>query len=74
MPEYETHNGLPVNPIDRRDGVQYVIEECVICGETHHHGAANPTEIGKPSHRGAHCSELVDGGYYIVLTEDTTGL
>jgi hypothetical protein len=50
-----------------------VIDECVICGETHRHGAVDTLLAdGEPSHRVRHCDPGADGpsGYYLELPED----
>jgi hypothetical protein len=56
------------------DGVwRAVIDECVICGDTHRHGAVDVALLErKPSHRVRHCDPDVDGasGYYLELPED----
>jgi len=63
----------PVNPVRLSSSErQFVIEECVICGETHHHGAKDRTvATGGRSHRVEHCHDVDhDGGYYLELAED----
>ena len=65
----ETHEGQPVNVVDRVTDVHYIIEACVLCGETHRHGAVDDLEPGKYGHRAAHCDER--GGYFLTVDEDT---
>jgi len=62
----------PVNTVRvSRSGKQLVVDECVICGETHHHGAQDPTVAkGGRSHRAAHCTGR-RGGYYLELDDGT---
>lgn len=63
-------NGVPVNTarIERVNGkaVEATIEECCICGEKHHHGEG---KYRYPTHRGSHCSEPTEMGYYVVDKE-----
>jgi len=50
-----------------------VVDECVICGETHRHGAVDVALLERePSHRVRHCDPDVEGpsGYYLLLAED----
>jgi len=60
----------PVNTVRVSDsGKQLVVDDCVICGETHYHGAQDATVAkGERSHRAAHCGGL--GGYYLELADD----
>jgi hypothetical protein len=48
----------PVNTVRLSDtGRQFVVDECVLCGETHCHGAADAVVArGGQSSRVAHCS------------------
>lgn len=66
-----TENGdTPVNEIDRIDGIQIVVEDCVVCGETHYHGTGNrELEPGDTLERVAHCTG--GGGYVLKMTEET---
>ena len=59
----------PVNVISRRNDASVVIDECVICGDTHRHGANE--DFIYPSHRGAHCTPdgRDVGGYWVVSDE-----
>lgn len=61
----------PLNVIDRVKGVQAIIEDCVICGDTHYHGHAwnvHFLEGGVRQERGAHCR---NGAYDIMIDEST---
>ena len=64
----------PVNDVRLRDGSlrQFVIDECVLCGETHWHGSMDPTVAnGGRSHRAEHCPNIDHvGGYYLQLAAD----
>jgi len=63
----------PVNTVRLSDsGKQLVVDDCVICGRTHRHGAKDATVArGGRSHRGAHCGDVDHrGGYYIELADD----
>ena len=64
----------PVNPVRLVDGSirQFVIDECVLCGETHYHGSRSPrVASGGRSHRVAHCHGVDhSGGYYLELADD----
>jgi len=61
----------PVNVIDETTSSQHIVEECVICGETHYHGNATPTEPGKYGHRVAHCDREVGyNGYWLKVPEE----
>jgi len=62
----------PVNTADLSDSSrQLVVENCVLCGETHRHGAQDPSVArGEKSHRVAHCSDRLGAGYYLQLAED----
>lgn len=65
----ESNDG-PVNEIDRIDGIQIVVEECVVCGETHYHGTGDrELEPGDTLPRVAHCTGT--GGYVLKMTEET---
>lgn len=46
------------------------IEDCVICGSTHHHGADPLVALGLRSHRAAHCVDGPIDGYYIEYASD----
>jgi hypothetical protein len=63
--------GRPVNQVYIDDwGKVAVVEECVLCGETHRHGAADPTlAAGGQSPRAAHCA-VYDAEYCLALAED----
>lgn len=63
----------PVNTVRLSDSLrQLVVDNCVICGDTHRHGAKDRTVAnGGRSHRGAHCSGVEHtGGYYLELDDD----
>lgn len=63
----------PVNTVRLSDsGKRLVVDNCVICGDTHHHGAYDPTVAkGGRSHRAAHCGDADrTGGYYLELADD----
>ena len=62
----------PVNTVVfSESGRQFIIENCVLCGETHHHGSKDPAVArGELSHRVAHCSDRMGCGYYLQLAED----
>ena len=63
----------PVNTVRLSDsGKQLVVDDCVICGGTHHHGAHDRTVAeGGRSHRTAHCGDVEhSGGYYLELDDD----
>ena len=63
----------PVNTVRlSRSTKQLVVDECVICGGTHRHGAKDRTVAeGGRSHRTAHCSGVAHtGGYYLQLADD----
>ena len=73
--QYETDHDAktPVNQVYVSDsGRRFIIEECVQCGETHYHGAKDPTVAsGGRSHRSSHCHDRhLDGGYYLELAGD----
>lgn len=63
----------PVNEVYVSESLkQLIVEECVICGETHRHGSKDRVVAeGGESHRVAHCNS-VDGptGYYLKLADD----
>jgi hypothetical protein len=63
----------PVNPVRLSEsGRQFIIDECVICGERHGHGARDATVAnGGRSHRASHCHGADhSGGYYLELADD----
>jgi hypothetical protein len=63
----------PVNPVHFSDsGRQFILEECVLCGETHRHGSCDPVVAkGGRSHRVGHCHGINhSGGYYLELADD----
>jgi len=63
----------PVNTVRLSDsGKQLVVDDCAICGDTHHHGAHDRTVAeGGRSHRTAHCGGVDHtGGYYLELAAD----
>ena len=69
----ETAEKTPVNTVRLSDSLrQFIIDECVICGERHGHGSKDATVAnGGRSHRGAHCRGVDhSGGYYIELDDD----
>jgi len=69
----ETAEKTPVNTVRLSSSLrQFIIDECVICGATHSHGARDPTVAnGGKSHRGAHCRGVDhSGGYYLKLADD----
>lgn len=58
----------PVNHVHVSDEwFQVVIDECVICGETHRHSRDPKVLTGGRSYRSAHCHEPDTGGYFIEL-------
>jgi len=62
----------PVNTVVfSESGRQLIIENCVLCGETHRHGSKDPgVARGDLGHRVAHCSDRMSPDYYLELTED----
>lgn len=63
----------PVNPVRLSEsGRQFIIDECVICGERHGHGSKDRVVAnGGRSHRAAHCHDTDhSGGYYLELAAD----
>jgi len=60
---------IPVNTVRVSDsGKQFIVENCVRCGDTHYHGAMDRTVAeGGRSHRASHCGDGLDGGYYLEL-------
>lgn len=63
----------PVNQVHFAESYrQFIVEECVLCGETHYHGSCDPTVAkGGRSHRVAHCHGINhSGGYYLELADD----
>ena len=61
----------PVNEVKIGDyGKLVIVEECVVCGETHRHGANDVALArGERSSRMAHCSGR-HHGYDLVLADD----
>jgi hypothetical protein len=64
----------PVNYVRIADGTvrQFVIDECVLCGETHRHGSLDGmVAAGGRSHRVEHCNGIDHrGGYFLELADD----
>lgn len=63
----------PVNKVRLSDSCrQLIVDECVLCGETHRHGSADPVVAnGGRSHRVEHCRGINhQGGYYLELAEN----
>jgi len=62
----------PVNTVVfSESGRQFIVENCVLCGETHRHGSKDPAVAqGELSHRVPHCSDHKGKGYYLQLAED----
>ena len=63
----------PVNTVRLSDSLkQFVIDECVICGDTHRHGSKDRVvATGGRSHRSGHCHGVEHtGGYYLELRDD----
>lgn len=64
----------PVNHVRLADDTdrQLVIDECVLCGETHRHGSLDgAVAAGDRSHRVEHCTGIDHrGGYYLELAAD----
>lgn len=63
----------PVNYVRVSDSLrQFIIDECVICGERHAHGSKDPTvATGGRSARSAHCHGVAGPGqYYLELAPD----
>lgn len=63
----------PVNYVRLSDSLrQFIVDECVICGETHYHGSMDPVVAnGGRSHRAEHCHGVDHrGGYYLQLPDD----
>jgi len=56
----------PVNQVRVADNLrQLVVDECVVCGETHYHGARDrAVAMGRRSPRGAHCRD--EAGEYLL--------
>lgn len=70
-------NDAPINEVRLSDSRrQLVVDECVICGETHRHGSKDPAVArGELSHRVAHCTPDdpagdAPGGYNLRLAAD----
>lgn len=67
------HNDqTPVNKVRLSDSAkQFVVDDCVICGETHRHGSHDVAVAeGRRSHRAAHCHGADhSGGYYLELAD-----
>lgn len=62
----------PVNEMDRIEGIQIIVEVCVICGDTHYHGTGGELPaVGDETHRVAHCGGEIGTGYHLVRTEGT---
>jgi len=61
----------PVNKVYVSDsGRQFIVEECVLCGDTHRHGAKDrAVAAGGRSTRAGHCSLQADE-YYLELADD----
>lgn len=60
----------PINTVSRVTDSQLIVEDCVLCGETHYHGTGNQSfEVGDTTHRGAHCEG--GDGYRLKMTEAT---
>jgi hypothetical protein len=67
----EDHDAkTPVNEVRLSGSLrQFIIDDCVLCGETHRHGSLDATVAkGGRSHRIAHCGD--GGGYYLELADD----
>lgn len=62
----------PVNYVRLGDSLrQFIIDDCVLCDETHRHGSMDPTVAnGGRSHRSAHCTGPGGAGYYLELAPD----
>ncbi|WP_154019137.1 hypothetical protein [Halococcus agarilyticus] len=65
----------PINEVRLSDSNrQFIVDECVICGDTHRHGSKDPAVArGDLSHRVAHCNlslEDTRGGYDLRLADD----
>ena len=63
----------PVNKVRLSDSLrQLIVDECVLCGETHRHGSMDPVAAnGGRSHRVEHCHGIEHhGGYYLELADD----
>lgn len=63
----------PVNEVRLSDSLrQFIIDDCVICGERHGHGSKDRAVAeGGRSHRAAHCHGVDhSGGYYLELADD----
>ena len=61
----------PINEVYFANAKTLLVEECVVCGGTHRHGARDPAVArGEPSHRVSHCGDLSASNYYIRLAED----
>lgn len=69
--EYDTEAQTPVNTVRVSDSLKrFIIDECVICGETHSHGSKSPAVAnGGRSPRVAHCDDF-RGQYYLELQSD----
>ena len=68
----------PINEVRLSDSRrQLIVDECVICGETHRHGAKDPAVArGELSHRVSHCAPDdadgdAPGGYNLRLASGT---
>jgi hypothetical protein len=68
-----SYKQYPVIRVDEVTNYQYVIRECPLCGEEHHHGYEEPV-YDKLSHKSAHCTSGDVSGYYIVCDGETGGV
>jgi hypothetical protein len=71
--EVDHDDETPVNQVHfTDDGRQFIVKECVLCGETHRHGSCDPAVAeGGRSHRVEHCHGIShSGGYYLELADD----
>ena len=69
----------PVNPVTRfepntsfSDAALLIIEDCVVCGDSHTHGLPNYSdrlEVGYTAEKVAQCTD--GAGYTVEVTEDT---
>jgi hypothetical protein len=67
------YEGKPINKV-KLEPPHFVVENCVICGETHRHGCPDHTEPERYlGERSAHCGNIDDPAYgsYIIELEDS---
>lgn len=65
----EPHEGRRVNRVARVTRDHYIVDECIICGQTHRHGNVDDLEPGGAVEREAHCPETTM--YFLIVDENT---